>query len=68
MLLSRAKQSRNQTIIGSKLSYLFSYDRPQSAQVEDQKEVWEEAIRIGHLIGKRLQTNNKCIKDSRRKK
>ncbi|MBW1822804.1 MAG: flavodoxin family protein [Deltaproteobacteria bacterium] len=35
----------------------FGYSR-----VEDQKEVWEEAIRIGHLIGKRLQTNNKCIK------
>ncbi|MBT8350225.1 MAG: flavodoxin family protein [Deltaproteobacteria bacterium] len=27
----------------------FGYSR-----VEDQKEVWEEAIRIGHLIGKRL--------------
>ena len=28
MLLSRAKQSRSQIIIRSKLSYLFSYDRP----------------------------------------
>ena len=29
------------------------------SQVEDQKEVWEEAVRIGRLIGKRLKTNNK---------
>jgi hypothetical protein len=26
------------------------------SRVEDQKEVWQEAIRLGHLIGKRLQT------------
>jgi hypothetical protein len=26
-------------------------------KVEDQKEVWEEAVRIGRLIGKRLQTS-----------
>ena len=29
------------------------------SQVEDQKEVWEEALRIGRLIGERSQTNNK---------
>lgn len=27
------------------------------SRVEDQKEVWEEAIRIGHLINKRLESN-----------
>ncbi|MCX5873921.1 MAG: flavodoxin family protein [Deltaproteobacteria bacterium] len=32
----------------------FGYSR-----VEDQKEVWEEAVRIGRLIGERLQTANK---------
>ena len=26
-------------------------------KVEDHKEVWEEAVRIGRLIGKRLQTS-----------
>ena len=29
------------------------------SQVEDQKEVWEEAVRIGRLIGERLKTTNK---------
>ena len=29
------------------------------SQVEDQKEVWEEALRIGRLIGERLKTTNK---------
>lgn len=29
------------------------------SRVEDQKEVWEEAVRIGRLIGERLQTTNK---------
>jgi len=29
------------------------------SQVEDQKEVWEEALRIGGLIGERLQTTHK---------
>lgn len=29
------------------------------SRVEDQKEVWQEAVRIGRLIGKRLQTTNK---------
>ncbi len=28
-------------------------------RVEDQKEVWEEAIRIGHQIGERIRTSNK---------
>jgi len=31
----------------------FGYSR-----VEDQKEIWEEAARIGRLIGERLQTSN----------
>jgi len=31
----------------------FEYSR-----VEGHREVWEEAVRIGHLIGKRLQTSN----------
>ena len=34
----------------AKTSDLIKYSR-----VEDQKEVWEEAVRIGHLIGQRLQ-------------
>ena len=29
------------------------------SQVEDQKEVWEEAVQIGRLIGERLKTTNK---------
>jgi len=29
------------------------------SQVEDQKEVWEEAVRIGRLIGELLKTTNK---------
>ena len=32
----------------------FGYSR-----VEDQKEIWEEAVRIGRLIGERLQAANK---------
>lgn len=29
-------------------------------RVEDQKEVWEEAMRIGRLIGERVRTTNRC--------
>ncbi len=32
----------------------FGYSR-----VEDQKEIWEEALRIGRLIGERLETTTK---------
>ena len=31
------------------------------SQVEDQKEVWEEAVRIGRQIGERLKTTNKSL-------
>ncbi len=47
----------------SGLKVLYGQDAKTSdygySRVEDQKEVWEEAIRIGSLIGERLQTTDK---------
>jgi hypothetical protein len=54
MLLSRAKQSRSQTIIRSKLSWLFIYDRPPH---------------LKHLSGtdKRVKATDKDIANLKRK-